>query len=112
MYIPQVAKKKVRLDVSLSSEPLYFLDIATRTSEMGSSNVLACDVLFQLEWLPHKKGKRAAGVNALLSDGSVDFRNNPDAFDYSLWLNNAGRPAYISGDAVRFRKIIRLLEKD
>jgi prepilin-type N-terminal cleavage/methylation domain-containing protein len=103
-YVPQAAG--TRQAVGSRSFP----EIATKSSQLQSSYVLVCDLLFDLKNLPHKKGngQRAGGVNALFSDGSVQFRNDGDAFSPDLWGTTVQTcPGNVE---VNFRTILQLLQ--
>lgn len=105
-YTPQA--KNTSKAVSSSNGSGNFPEMAKKTSQLYEGYIMANDVLWDTDHLSHKKGngKRAAGVNALFSDGSVDFRNNPDAFSSRLWPDSV----VINTDRYLFRKIIQDLE--
>ncbi len=102
-YVPQ-GKKKVDLGGNKYNE------IVKKIAKLAPGKIMSVDALTRLDFLPHRRGMQdVAGVNALFSDGSVLFCNNPDAFDDIIW-----EPApYKSGLAsdYNFREIISLLEE-
>ena len=104
-YIPQASG--TRRQVQTSSGTGHFPDTARQVSQLHSGDIMATDLLQDLARLPHKKGsgRHADGVNVILADGSVHFKNNPEAFDPSLWP--ADRT--IGSDEFLFRRIISLL---
>ena len=103
-YVPQ--KYGQRVQISSASGSGSFPGNAKKTSELQASYALACDVLVDLNRLPHKKGsnRNAGGVNVLFSDGSVDYCNNSDAFDEELW-----RDKVINEDPYLFRTVLSRL---
>jgi prepilin-type N-terminal cleavage/methylation domain-containing protein len=109
MYVPQ-ARQKVYITGSGSFGEGYFPDAAERVTQLRSNGILACDILLSLNYLAHKKGVgvKGAGVNALATDGSVFFSNNPDAFDPALWGEDGSWER--TQDEYVFQKILSLLK--
>ena len=72
---------------------------------------MACDLLFHLDYLPHKRGssRTGYGVNVLYSDGGVRFSNNPEAFDPKYWMSGT-TARDIGKDEYVFRTILSLLQ--
>jgi prepilin-type N-terminal cleavage/methylation domain-containing protein/prepilin-type processing-associated H-X9-DG protein len=104
-YVPQ--KYSQRVQITSASGSGSFPGDAKKSSELHASYALACDVLVDLNRLPHKKGNSqiAGGVNVLFSDGSVKFCNSREAFDEDLW-----RDKIINQDQYLFRTVLSRLQ--
>jgi len=96
-YVPQS---------SMAEDDMGFPAIAKKATELHAAYPLCTGLIKDIYTLPHKKGsgKRAGGLNVLFSDGHVDFCNNPEAFDDSLWCS--GSP---NSDPELFRTILNRL---
>ena len=105
-YVPQASRS--RQTVSTAGGTGDFPVMAKRTSQLFSGHAMSTDLLQDLDRLPHKKGnfRRAGGVNVLFGDGSVDFRNNPDAFDSALWPTDRA----LGSDEYLFRTVLMQLQ--
>lgn len=102
-YTPQSKNQRITMQVSAQG-PQSFPAVARKASELFPGYALATDILFRLDTLPHTRGFRnPKGVNLLYSDGSVSFRNNPEAFDPDVWRTELD-------DDYRFRVVLGLLQ--
>jgi len=100
-YFPQKAQEKDRFG---------FPEIAKKDIQLGPSRVLAIDLLLTRNQIPHTRGKigGARGVNALFSDGSVNFCNDREAFTDELWSPGPARST-LQG-MTNFRSILLAVE--
>lgn len=105
-YTPQNPNRTASINGSAREYPT----VAIKSSQLRARNVLMADLLWSLDLLPHKKGggKRPGGVNALFSDGSVQFCNDEDAFSPTLW--NASSNGIIGNDRDKIMEVLRRLE--
>jgi prepilin-type N-terminal cleavage/methylation domain-containing protein len=83
--------------------------IAKTLTKLDNKKMISADVLISLNNLAHKMAKRE-GVNLLLGDGSVSYRNNPIAFEKAIW-EPKGYPD-INHYYHTFRTVILALEGD
>lgn len=55
---------------------------AMKSTELAGYSIMGFDIILDIGYMAHKKGKAGGGVNAFYGDGHVEFRNSPDAFEY------------------------------
>jgi len=88
-YIPQAKRKKA----PVNGGDLEFPVMAKSTVELDSGAAMATDFFNNVNSLAHKKGLRGGGgLNVLYADGSLQFRNDSDAFDPILWQKSINVP--------------------
>jgi len=88
-YIPQAKGKKA----PVNGGDLEFPVMAKNTVDLDSAAAMATDFFNNVNSLAHKKGLRGGGgLNVLYADGSLQFRNDSDAFDPILWQNSINVP--------------------
>ena len=88
-YLPQARGKKA----PVNGGDLEFPDMARSTVELDPGAAMATDFFNNVNSLAHKKGLRGGGgLNVLYADGSLQFRNDSDAFDPILWQKSINVP--------------------
>jgi len=88
-YIPQAKRKKA----SVNGGDLEFPVMAASTAELDAGAAMATDFFNNVNSLAHKKGLGGGGgLNVLYGDGSLQFRNDSDAFDPILWQKSINVP--------------------
>jgi prepilin-type N-terminal cleavage/methylation domain-containing protein/prepilin-type processing-associated H-X9-DG protein len=88
-YIPQAKGKKA----SVNGGDRLFPVMARSTAQLDSAAAMATDFLNNRNSLAHKKGiKGGGGLNVLYADGSLQFRNDSEAFDPVLWQKSINVP--------------------
>jgi prepilin-type N-terminal cleavage/methylation domain-containing protein len=100
-YIPQ---GKPSLGLDYDGFPVF----AKKMDQLDSTKIMALDNL-TLEGLSHSAGGRK-GVNAIMGDGSVDFKNETIAFNSKLWDNPSFAGGTVNNNQILFRTVIQALE--
>jgi prepilin-type N-terminal cleavage/methylation domain-containing protein len=103
-YIPQSKTQKA----PVNGGSLAFPVMARSTLQLDSAAAMATDFFNNINSLAHKKGLNGGGgLNVLYSDGSLQFRNDSEAFDPILWEKSINVP---EGE-FRFRSILDRLQR-
>ena len=88
-YIPQAKNRKA----SVNGGDLAFPAMAGSTAQLDPAAAMATDFFNNRNSLAHKKGlKGGGGLNVLYADGSLQFRNGPEAFAPVLWQKSINVP--------------------
>jgi hypothetical protein len=87
----------------------------TKWTALDAKKSIASDLVQSFPLLSHRSSHSVVGLNALFADGRVvfqDSRNNPEAFDLSLWDpdgdDTPGNVVYIGNSAPQFRYVMSL----
>jgi len=103
-YIPQAKIKTA----PVTGGDLAFPVMAKSTLQLDASAAMMTDFLNNRNSLAHKKGLRGGGgLNVLYGDGSLQFRNDSEAFDAILWENSIN----VSEGEFFFRSILDRLQR-
>jgi prepilin-type N-terminal cleavage/methylation domain-containing protein len=103
-YLPQAKAKKA----TVNGGDLGFPVMAKTTLQLDASSAMLTDYFNNRNSLAHKKGlKGGGGLNVLYGDGSLQFRNDSEAFDAILWDGSINVP---EGE-FRFRSILDRLQR-
>ena len=103
-YVPQSKTRKA----PVNGGSLEFSVMAGNTLQLDSSAAMATDFFNNINSLAHKKGLNGGGgLNVLYADGSLQFRNDSEAFDPILWEKSINVP---EGE-FRFRSILERLQR-
>ena len=103
-YIPQAKNKKAHV----TGGDRLFPAMAGHTAQLDPAAAMATDFLNNRNSLAHKKGiKGGGGLNVLYADGSLQFRNDSEAFEPVLWQKSINVP---EGE-FNFRAILERLTK-
>lgn len=88
-YIPQAKTKKAPVNGGSREFPV----MAKSTLQLDPAAAMETDFFNNLNSLAHKRGlKGVGGLNVLYSDGSLQFRNDSEAFDPILWQKSINVP--------------------
>ncbi len=103
-YLPQAKTKKA----PVTGGGLAFPVMAQSTLQIDGTAAMITDFFNNRNSLAHKKGlKGGGGLNVLYGDGSLQFRNDSEAFDAILWDGSINVP---EGE-FRFRTILDRLQR-
>ncbi|NQV36124.1 MAG: hypothetical protein HQ515_25760, partial [Phycisphaeraceae bacterium] len=103
-YIPQSKTQKA----PVNGGGKEFAVMAKSTLQLDTSAALATDFFNNVNSLAHKRGlKGGGGLNVLYSDGSLQFRNDSEAFDPILWETSIN----VSEGEFFFRSILSRLQR-
>ncbi len=103
-YIPQAKIKKA----PVNGGDLAFPVMARSTLQLDASAAMATDYFNNRNSLAHKKGlKGGGGLNVLYGDGSLQFRNDSEAFDPILWQQSIN----VTEGEFFFRSILDRLQR-
>lgn len=88
-YVPQAKRRKA----PVNGGDLAFPAMAKSAAELDPATAMATDFLNNLRSLAHRRGlKGGGGLNVLYGDGSLQFRNDSEAFDPILWQRSINVP--------------------
>ncbi len=103
-YIPQAKRQ----NGSVNGGEGVFPVMARSTIQLDPASAMATDYLNNLNSLAHRRGlKGGGGLNVLYGDGSLQFRNDSEAFDPMLWEKSINVASGESG----FRTILEKLQQ-
>ena len=103
-YIPQAKRKKAPVNGGEGTFPV----MAKKAAELDSALAMATDYFNNLNAIAHKRGlKGGGGLNVLYGDGSLQFRNDSEAFAPILWQKSIN----VTSGEFGFRTILKELEQ-